>query len=561
MDYTAVGDTTNVAARLQQIADPGRIVISAPTHRLVDGYFYTRSLGELPLKGKAEPVPAWELIAGREARTRLEVEAERGLTPFVGRVRELELLRDAFERARAGRGQIVFVAGEPGIGKSRLLLEFRRRLAGDATWVEGHCMSFGRSIAFHPLIDLLKRSFRIEEGGWRVGHHQEDRAVGPRPRRGPPADPPAPQVSALGRSGRSRHRAMDPPQRRGEIFERRAPADDAGGARSTPRSASSRISTGWTRPPRILLSVADSVAASRVLLVLTYRPGYASRSGSGPITPGWRSTRSPARTASRWPRAVLAADRCPPTSRRSSSSKAEGNPFFIEEVVKSLQEVGRSAGRRPVRPGPAASTSLVPDTIQDVIMARIDRLEEAPKKTLQLASVIGREFTRRLLDRIADMRGAHRGVPPGAQGHRADLREAPLSRAGLHVQARADPRRGLQLAACPAPEGTAPAIGLAIEELYADRLAEHYEVIAYHFTRAEDWDKALAQLLAAGKQAIRAHALRDALVLYESGTGGGRPARCAGASSASGWRSAAPARIFSTRWATTRRRSARRTIS
>jgi AAA ATPase domain len=110
------------------------VVVSAATHRLIDGYFHTRALGDVSLKGKPEPVPVWELISRRAARTRLEVEAERGLTPFVGRERELGLLHDAFERARAGHGQIVFVAGEPGIGKSRLLLEFRRRLGGEGTW-------------------------------------------------------------------------------------------------------------------------------------------------------------------------------------------------------------------------------------------------------------------------------------------------------------------------------------------------------------------------------------------------------------------------------------------
>jgi len=164
MDYTAVGDTTNVAARLVQAADPGRIVISAATHRLIEGYFYTRPLGDLVLKGKAAPQRAWEAIASRESRTRLEIEAERGLTTFVGRTRELDVLAERFERVRGGQGQIVFIAGEPGIGKSRLLLEFRRSLADEALWLEGHCMSFGRSIALHPVIDMLRRAFRIEEG-------------------------------------------------------------------------------------------------------------------------------------------------------------------------------------------------------------------------------------------------------------------------------------------------------------------------------------------------------------------------------------------------------------
>jgi class 3 adenylate cyclase len=163
MDYTAVGDTTNLAARLQEAADPGRIVISGATHRLVAGYCTIQSLGELSLKGKAEPMRAWEVLAIRETRTRLEVEAERGLTPFVGRERELRLLHDGFALAQKGHGQIVFLIGEAGLGKSRLVFEFRRRLDKDATWLEGHAMSYGQSMAFHPLIDLLKRNFRIEE--------------------------------------------------------------------------------------------------------------------------------------------------------------------------------------------------------------------------------------------------------------------------------------------------------------------------------------------------------------------------------------------------------------
>ncbi len=135
MDYTAVGDTTNVAARLQQVGEPGRVTISEATYRLVHGYFETRRIGDIHLKGKAEPVSAWEIIGEHETRTRLEVESERGLTPFVGRERELTLLLDAFERARAGQGQVVFLVGDAGIGKSRLLLELRetgRRAGGVA---------------------------------------------------------------------------------------------------------------------------------------------------------------------------------------------------------------------------------------------------------------------------------------------------------------------------------------------------------------------------------------------------------------------------------------------
>ena len=163
MDYTAVGDTTNVAARLQQEAGPHQIVISEATQRLVVGYCTTRSLGAFTVKGKVEPIQAWEVITAQETRTRLEVEAERGLTPFIGRARELQTLHDRFAQVQAGHGQVVFLVGEAGLGKSRLLLEFRRQLAQDATWLEGYTLSFGQSMAFHPLIDLLKRNFRLED--------------------------------------------------------------------------------------------------------------------------------------------------------------------------------------------------------------------------------------------------------------------------------------------------------------------------------------------------------------------------------------------------------------
>ena len=165
MDYTAVGDTTNVAARLQQAARPGSVLVSEATLRAIGGFFETLDLGEQAVKGRA-PVRAHEVLRPAGRRSRLDAAIERGLTPFVGRARELDTLGDRFREVRAGRGQVVFVAGEAGIGKSRLLLEFRRGLAAageDATWLEGQCVSFGPSIPFLPVIDQLRRNFGIEE--------------------------------------------------------------------------------------------------------------------------------------------------------------------------------------------------------------------------------------------------------------------------------------------------------------------------------------------------------------------------------------------------------------
>jgi class 3 adenylate cyclase/tetratricopeptide (TPR) repeat protein len=520
MDYTAVGDTTNVAARLQQAADPGRVVISATTHRLIDGYFYTRPLAALSLKGKAEPVMAWELISTRAGRTRLEVEAERGLTAFVGRARELALLRDAFERARTGQGQIVFVAGEPGIGKSRLLLEFRRQLGADATWLEGHCMSFGRSIAFHPLIDLLKRSFHIEEGDREATIVRKiERAV---LALGEDLRPILPLIRYLLSvdPGAATVATMDPQQRRGEIFD--------AVRRLTVRAAEIHPQVcvfedlHWMdrATEEYLLSVADSVAASRVLLILTYRPGYVHPFGERTYHTRLALNALSNEDSVQMAHSVLAAESLPADLRALIVRKAEGNPFFIEEVVKSLQEVGaiRKAGDRYVLARPLDEV-VVPDTIQDVIMARIDRLEDASKKTLQLASVIGREFTRRLLDRIADIRERpeeflrelkaieliyeKRVFPELAYMFKHALTHD-VAYNSLLVQRRKELHR---------------LIGLTIEELYADRLAEHHEMLAYHFLRGEQWEKALHYLQEAGAKSAARSAHSEAVSHLEQALG------------------------------------------
>jgi class 3 adenylate cyclase/tetratricopeptide (TPR) repeat protein/ribosomal protein L40E len=516
MDYTAVGDTTNVAARLQQAADPGRIVISEITHRLVSGYFHLRPLGPLSLKGKAEPVRAWEVIAARVARTRLEVEAEHGLTPFVARERELQLLSECFEKAKTGHGQVVFIAGEPGIGKSRLLLEFRRRLAEKATWLEGRAMSFGRSIAFHPLIDLLKRNFRIEEGD-----DQETiikKIEGSVLRLGEDLRPILPYLCYL-LSVDSRDPAvlsMDPQLRRGEIFN--ALRRLAVRAAEVHPQVLVYEDVHWIdqATEESLLFAADSVPSSRILQILTYRTGYVHPFGERTYHTRIALDNLSSSDSAEMTRAILSTDHLPEELNSLIVQKAEGNPFFVEEVVKSLQEVGaiRQAGERYVLTK-RLDEIFVPDTIQDVIMARIDRLAEAPKKTLQLASVIGREFTRRLVDRLAEIRERteeflrelkaieliyEKSLFPELAYMFKHALTHEVAYNSLLMQRRKDLHR---------------MIGLAIEDLYANRLAEQYEVLGHHFLRAEEWAKALDYLLKAADKAAKAFAIREAVPLYD----------------------------------------------
>jgi class 3 adenylate cyclase/tetratricopeptide (TPR) repeat protein len=520
MDYTAVGDTTNVAARLQQAADRGRVLVSEATYRLVEGYFHTRPLGHMALKGKAEPVRAWEVVSARAARTRLDVEAERGLTPYVGRARELRLLQECFERTRSGQGQVAFVVGEPGIGKSRLLYEFRRWLGDQATWLEGRCISFGRSIALHPVIDMMKRNFRIEEdddaatiaakveqGVLLLG--EDLRPLVPYMRYLLSVDPGDPAVLA-----------MDPQQRRAEIFD--------GLRQLLVRAAEVRPQVmviedlHWIdeASERSLLYSADSIPGCRVLQILTYRPGYTHPFGERTYHTRIALTTLSSEDSVRMAQALLAAQSLPDELKSLIVSKAEGNPFFVEEVVKSLQELGaiRRDGERYVLARPLEEI-IVPDVIQDVIMARIDRLEEAPKKTLQLASVIGREFTRRLLDRIADIRGQTEGFLRELKAieliyektlfpELAYMFKHALTHEVAYNSLLVQRRRGLHRL-----------IGLAIEELYADRLSEHYEVLAHHFSRAEDSGKALDYLLKSAEKAAKAFASREALALYEQARG------------------------------------------
>jgi class 3 adenylate cyclase len=160
MDYTAVGDTTHLAARMQTRAEPGTILAAMGTHRLVEGQVRSEPLGAIEVRGKTEAVTAFRLI-GRRRRSRLEVHAERGLTELIGRRRELDLLRDRLDRARSGRGQAVGIVGEPGAGKSRLVYEFRRSLEGErVTVLSGQCVAYGQTTPYLPIVEVLSQAFR-----------------------------------------------------------------------------------------------------------------------------------------------------------------------------------------------------------------------------------------------------------------------------------------------------------------------------------------------------------------------------------------------------------------
>jgi class 3 adenylate cyclase/tetratricopeptide (TPR) repeat protein len=512
MDYTAVGDTTNLASRMVHLAESGHVVIAEDTHRAVSGYFVTRPLGERAIKGKAEPVNAYEVVRARGLRTRLEVGAERGLTPFVGREQELALLQERWAEARAGRGQGVFLMGEAGIGKSRLLLEFQRRLADEpVTWLTGRCISYGKEMAYLPIIDLVKHNFQVEEG-------DDDTTISAKIERGMEAlgaelQPAIPHIKYLLSvpPGDDAVLSLDAQQRRLKLFEALRAMMLRGGQRRPLVLVVEDLHWIDKTSEEVLLHLADSITAARVLLLVTYRPGYENPFGERTYT-----TRIGLRTLSdhdslRLAAGMLAMSEFPPELHDLIVRKAEGNPFFLEEMLTSLLEVGalRQRDSRYVLTKPL-SEIYVPDTIQDVIMARIDRLEEAPKRALQLASVIGREFTVRLLERISDVQAQldrflqdlkllefiyERSFYPELAYMFKHALTHDVAYNSLLVQRRKELHR---------------LIAMAIEALYAERLPESYEMLAYHYERGEVWEKALEYLVKAGQKAQQVYANQEA---------------------------------------------------
>ncbi len=512
MDYTAVGDTTNLAARLQQLARPGEILVSEAIHRLVHGFFDLEDLGSHELRGKSEPVRAFRVLGERPVGSRVDARAETGLTPLVARERELAALRDAFASAREGRGRACFLVGDAGIGKSRLLFEFRRGLQGvPHVWFEGRCASYGSTTAFQFVVDGVQRFFDIDDrdddtralaklsagvaalGGdlaWTAPFLQKLLSL-------PVADEAVEALDAISRRSQTIQALQ-------ALFLRAAEKDPL---------VLVVEDLHWIDPAseEFLELLIDAIPTAKVCLLLTHRPGYRQPFGDrsyhvrvalDPLSPHQMAEMAGA---------LLEAEGIHAGLRSLIAEKAEGNPFFVEEVTKTLLEDGalRVEGGHAtlVR---SADEIAVPDSIHDVLAARIDRLEEEPKRAIQVASVIGREFALRLLDRIVETGSAMQEVvselrtleliyQKAAHPELAFMFKHALTHDVAYDSVLRERRRNLH-----------GVVGRAIEELYADRLGEHYEALANHFEQAEDWERALLYHERAARKAADAYANRSA---------------------------------------------------
>ena len=516
MDYTAVGQTTHLAARMKQIADPGAIVITPETLALAEGYVEVRSLGPIPVKGLADPIEIFELTGAGQARTRLQASALRGLTRFVGRDAEVEHLRRVLGQAGAGHGQVVAIVGEAGVGKVAAHLRVQPLASGAGLAdLEASSVSYGKATSYLPVIDLLKGYFKISD---RDNHREmRDKAMG--------------RVLGLDRALESLlppllalldvpvedpvWQTLDPPQRRQRTLDavKRLLLRESQVQPLLVVFEDLHWIDGETQV--LLDGLVDSLGSARLLLLVNYRPEYQHGWNSKMAYSQLRLDALPAESSGELLEALLGDD--PGLTPLKRLLVKRGNPLFLEETVRTLVEtkalVGQRGRYRLTRPIQAIQ---VPPTIETILAARIDRLSAEDKHLLQVASVVGKTVPFALLQAIAELpdetlRGGlqhlqaaeflyETGLYPDLEYSFKHALSHEVTYGGL-LQER---RRKLHAR-----------IVDAIERAWPGRLGEHVERLADHAFRGEVWDRAFAYGREAGRKATARSAYRQALAILE----------------------------------------------
>ncbi len=518
MDYTAVGQTTHLAARMEQLADPGSILLSPATLDLAEGYVEVKPIGPLPVKGLPEPVEVYELLGAGSVRSRLHASAARGLTRFVGREAELDQLRGAVERAGAGHGQVVAVVGEPGVGKSRLYWEFTHSHRTQ-NWLilESGSVSYGKATAYLPVIDLLKLYFQVE--GRDETRKIREKVTGKLLSLDRALEPSLPALLSLldVPVKDAAWERLDPPQRRQQTLD--------GVKRLLLRESQVQPllvlfeDLHWidTETQGLLDSLVESLPTARLLLLINYRPEYHHGWGSKTYYRQLRIDPLPSESAADLLRGLLGSDPSLEPLKRVLIERTEGNPLFLEESVRTLLETKALVGERGAwRLAQGAQVIQVPATVQALLTARIDRVSPQDKRLLQAASVIGKDASFGLLQAIAELsddelnRALHR-LQTAEFLYEARLfpdLEYTFKHALTHQVAYGsllqERRRALHAR-----------IVAAMERLYSDRLAEQVDRLASHALRGELWDKALSYFHQAGARNAARAGYREAVACFE----------------------------------------------
>src|SRR6185369_1322321 len=494
MDYTAIGQTVHLASRMEQMAKPNSIMMTADALRLAEGYVQVKPLGPVAVKGMSDPVEVYEVTGAGAARSRLQAAAARGLTRFVGRDAETEQLRKALEQARADHGQVVGVVGEPGLGKSRLFFEFihSHRTQG---WLilESGSVSYGKATPYLPVIDLLKAYFKIQD---RDDQREiREKVTGKLLTLDKSLEFTLPAFFALldVPVDDPAWQALDPSQRRQQTL----------GAVKWLLLRESQVQPlillfedlHWvdSETQAMLESLVESLPTSRLLLLVNYRPEYQHGWGSKTYYSQLRLDPLRPESAGEILNSVLGNDHGLQSLKQLLIERTEGNPFFLEESVRTLVETKVLAGERGnYHLEKKVESTQVPATVQAVLAARIDRLPPQEKQLLQSAAVIGKDVPFSLLQAITELSDEElrRGLthlqaaeflyetslfPDLEYTFKHALTHEVAYGSLLHERQRALHARIVD----------------AIEALYPERLTEQVERLAHHALWGELWEKAV----------------------------------------------------------------------
>jgi class 3 adenylate cyclase/ABC-type dipeptide/oligopeptide/nickel transport system ATPase component len=513
VEFKAVGDTVNLASRMEGLAEPGTTYITKDTHRLVREYFEFKALGEVQVKGKEKPIEAFQVLGLGPAKSRLEAAKARGLAAFIGRRKELEILMERFGRVKAGRGQVIGIVGEAGIGKSRMVLEFKNSLEKEEmTCLEGQCHAFEQSTPYQFFMEIIRKYFEIEEGDrWSSAWKKISDKLGTLDKALMGIIPFLGDMLSLSRDDLTLQRA-GPEEKRRLTFE----AVKALFLRESQARPLIIIPDNlqWVdkASQNLLDYLVESIPNARVLLLGIYRPGYlhpwSDKSYYSHITLNPLSEEESATLA----KVLLKVENLTEDLRCLVLNRAEGNPLYVEEIIHWLLDMGAIARAEKGYVTAETSSKLsVPDSIQEVIMARIDRLEQDLKRTMQIASVIGRDFLYRLLRKISDMGDALQAYLMKLQGLEFIYEKnlfPELEYMFKHILIQDVAYHSLLKQT---RKQFHERIGIAMEEIYKEQLDEHCEKLAYHYQQGSNREKALEYLVLAAKKAANRFANVEAL--------------------------------------------------
>jgi class 3 adenylate cyclase/tetratricopeptide (TPR) repeat protein len=519
MDYTVVGQTAHLASRMEQLAMPGSVLATAETTRLVEGYVKVKSLGAMPIKGLAYPVEVYEITDGGSERTRFQAAAWRGLTPFVGRTLEMRHLVQALDDARGGHGQVLAVVGEPGMGKSRLIHEFIHSPKTEGCLIlETNSASYGHAASYLPVIELLRHYYfkiNLRDNAKSIREKVTGKILALDPALQDVIPPVLDLLDAL--DAGHPFQSLDPLQHRQHTYQAITRLLLSENRVQPVVAVFEDLHWNDSLTLGLLNEIVVNARDARLLLLVTYRPEFEDGWKGRPNYRNLRLEPLESESLTELLQSLLGSDAALASLKSFVHDRARGNPFFVEELVRTLVDRGVLEGtREKYRIKKPFSGTEIPPTVQAMLAARIDALPKIEKRLLQEASVIGHDVPLSLLHEISSLTdGEIRGILnnlqaaeflyptqlyPNLQFSFKHALTHDVAYAGLRNERRREIHRR---------------VVIAIETQYAGRIGEQVERLADHALRGQLSDKAVTYLRQAGTKAADREAYPEAVILFE----------------------------------------------